>query len=46
MRTMAWVVEAKLNGVVMTSPVSFMACSVSSSAIWPFTNSSRFGVFR
>ena len=37
---MAWVVEAKVNGVVMTSPVKFIACRASSMDRWPLAISS------
>ena len=36
--TMAWVVEAKMKGVVMTSPVRPMAWSTPSRARWPLVN--------
>ena len=39
-RRIACVVEAKVKGVVMTSPFSPMACSVSSIAMCPFVNRS------
>ena len=42
LRTIACVVEANVNGVVMTSPSKFKACNDSSKAIWPFVIKSIF----
>ena len=44
MRTIAWVVDAKLKGVVITSPVSSRAWMAISRAMCPFTNSTMFRI--
>jgi len=44
LRTMAWVVDAKLKGVVITSPVSSRAWMAISRAMCPFTNSTMFRI--
>ena len=41
-RTIACVVDAKVNGVVITSPDKFKACKDNSKAIWPFVIKSIF----
>ena len=46
LRTRAWVVEAKLNGVVITLPCRSMASSTHSKAEWPFVKRATLGTPR